>query len=74
MDRAIPEVNKYVAKRQLSLVKALHKDKLKSMQKLVDNKLPTSYYFPINKKNKEQMIEGNKNYLNFVERCAEIEK
>jgi hypothetical protein len=53
MDRAIPEVSKLVAKRQLVLAKQKEKERLRSVQKIVDNRLPTSYSFPINKRNKE---------------------
>ena len=58
MDRAVPEASKLVAKRQLLLAKQKEKERLRSVHKKVDNSLPNSYSFPINKRNKEQQIEG----------------
>jgi len=58
MDRAIPAASKLLAKRQLQLTKQKDKERLKSVHKLIDNALPSSCSFPINKRNKEQQIEG----------------
>ena len=66
MDRAIPEVSKLIAKRQLLLAKQKEKERLRSVQKLVDNGLPISYSYPINKRNKEQQIEGKLDRLCFI--------
>lgn len=53
MDRAIPEANRVVAKLQLKVTKQKDKERLRSVQKMVDNRLPSSYYYPINKRGKE---------------------
>jgi len=43
----------------------MHKEKLRNVVKAVDNNLPITYTYPINKKNKEAMIEGKLDRFNF---------
>jgi vacuolar-type H+-ATPase subunit B/Vma2 len=58
MDRAIPEINKYVTERQIKVNKNLHKQKLKSVGKIIDMSEPASLSRPFNKAKKEQMVDG----------------
>ena len=58
MDRAIPEFNKIVARREHQMSRSLHRDRLRNISKAIDNSMPIGYVYPINKKNKEAMIEG----------------
>jgi hypothetical protein len=59
MDRAIPEINRIIVQRQVQQNKAFHRIKLRSVNKTINNDPPVSLSYPINKKNKEQMVEGN---------------
>lgn len=59
MDRAIPEISKVLSKKQLLIAKAQHKERIREAQSSVDNRLPSGYYYPINKRNTEVIIEGN---------------
>ena len=54
MDRAIPEVNRIIVKRQHEMDRTYHLVKLRSIKQTIDNSVPFSYQYPINKKNKEQ--------------------
>ena len=58
MDRALPEFNRLIMKRQQLINKHFHREKLRNVVKAVDNSLPSTFIYPINKKNKEMMIEG----------------
>jgi hypothetical protein len=58
MDRGIPEFNKVVAKREKQMARSLHRERLRGITKAIDNSKPIGYIYPINKKNKEAMIEG----------------
>jgi hypothetical protein len=62
MDRAIPEINRYVTERQIKVNKNLHKQKLKSVAKIIDMSEPASLSHPINKAKKEQMVDGKPFY------------
>ena len=57
MDRAIPEFNKLIARREYQLNKSLHKQRLRGITKAIDNDVPDAYNYPINKRNKEFLIE-----------------
>ncbi len=58
MDRAIPEVNRHIMQRMRQENRQKHKSNLRATKPSVDNALPESMYHPIEKKKKEQMIEG----------------
>ena len=58
MDRAIPSVNRLIMKKEQKRDQVCHKTNLKSVSKTIQNDKPTCLQFPINKKNKEQMVEG----------------
>lgn len=60
MDRAIPEVNRQIAKKELQNSKRIHKMKLQAAVPAVDNSLPSALLHPIIKAKKEQMVEGKK--------------
>jgi vacuolar-type H+-ATPase subunit B/Vma2 len=66
MDRAIPEINKYVTERQIRVNKNLHKQKLRSVGKIIDMSEPSSLSYPFNKAKKEQMIDGKPFLFNHV--------
>ena len=65
MDRAIPEINRVINKRQLQVAKRIHYKRINSVTRQIDNKKPSALGYPIIKLKKEQLIE---------ERCVEIEK
>ena len=54
----------------------MHYRRINSVQKGIDNNLPSSYDYPIVKLKKEQQIEGKCFVLtkSAVERCVEIER
>jgi hypothetical protein len=58
MDRGIPEFNRLIARREYQLNKSLHRERLRATTKAIDNSVPIGYIYPINKKNKEALIEG----------------
>lgn len=58
MDRAIPEFNKLVARREHLVNRFHHKHNIRSAAKIVDNNLPFSYVHPVNRKSKEAAQEG----------------
>ena len=58
MDRAIPEINRLTAKREHRRDQRLHRVNVRSVSKTIQNERPTSLHHPLNKKNKEQMVEG----------------
>lgn len=58
MDRAIPEFNRVITKKWQDQQKKMHKSKLRSMNKRIDNELPSAYSYPISNAKKEMIIEG----------------
>jgi len=58
MDRAIPEINRPIAQKQLYEAKRAFRARLKEVKGAIDNSLPCSMQHPIVKLKKEQMIEG----------------
>ena len=58
MDRAIPEINRYVTERQIRVNRAYHKDKLRSIRKVIDMSQPSCLNYPINKAKREQLLDG----------------
>lgn len=59
MDRAIIEGNRIMRERLLKLNKTMHREKLRSIQKSVDNDVPVTVLHPICKRSKQFKIEGN---------------
>jgi hypothetical protein len=53
MDRAIPEYNKLLARREYKINKHIHKVHLYNASKAIDNSLPISLSHPINRRAKE---------------------
>jgi len=60
MDRALPEFNRLIVQRQMQVNKAHHHIKLRTVTAHINNSLPVSLQHPLNKKNKEMMVEGRK--------------
>lgn len=58
MDRAICEGNRVVNSRAKKLNKIIHRQKVRSISKGVDNETPYSLTHPQNKRSKEFKIEG----------------
>ena len=58
MDRALPEFNRLIVQRQNQINKAHHQIKLRTVQASINNSVPVSLQHPINKRNKEMMVEG----------------
>ena len=58
MDRAIPEINRPIAQKQLYEAKRAFKSRLREAKGFVDNAMPNAMMHPIVKLKKEQMIEG----------------
>lgn len=62
MDRGIPEFNRLIVQRQTQVNKAHHHIKLRTVTGTINNSVPVSLKHPINKRNKEMMVEGNLNF------------
>ena len=58
MDRAIPEFNRVITKKLQDQQKKIHRDRVRSMSKRIDNEMPTAYHYPISNAKKEMIIEG----------------
>ena len=58
MDRALPEFNRLIVQRNLKVNKAHHYSKLRNATALINNSTPVSLVNPVNKRNKEMMVEG----------------
>jgi hypothetical protein len=58
MDRAIPEINRFVTERQNKVNRTYHKNKLREIGKVIDMSEPVSLSRPFNKAKKEQMVDG----------------
>lgn len=58
MDRAIPEFNRVITKKWQDEQKRIHRKRIKSMDKRIDNNLPNAYNYPISNAKKEMIIEG----------------
>jgi hypothetical protein len=57
MDRAIPEFNRVITKKWQEQQKKVHKDKVRSVSKRIDNELPVACQYPISNAKKEMIIE-----------------
>lgn len=65
MYRAIPEVNRAIASKQLTEAKKLLRARLRDIKEgrsKIDNTLPSAMQHPIVKLKKEQMIEGKQKH------------
>jgi len=58
MDRALPESNSILHKKWITENKKIHKRKVLTSTKLIDNELPSSLKYPLVKTKKELLIEG----------------
>ena len=58
MDRALPEYNTILHKKWIAENKRMHKKKVQTMTKQIDNNLPSAMKYPIIKSKKELIIEG----------------
>lgn len=58
MDRAIPEFNRVITKKWQDQQKKIHRQRIRSMDKRIDNAAPTAYNYPISNAKKEMIIEG----------------
>jgi hypothetical protein len=53
MDRAIPEINRFVTEREIKVNRNNHKNKLREVGKVIDMSEPVSLSRPFNKAKKE---------------------
>ena len=58
MDRALPEFNRVLNKKWNAQNRRIHKQKLNDSKSQIDNNLPSSFWYPIIKSKKEQILEG----------------
>jgi hypothetical protein len=49
MNRALPEFNRVIHKRQMDFQKKMHKDKLRDTSPMIDNAVPAACNFPLSK-------------------------
>ena len=58
MDKSIPEINRFVAEREVKMNRQLHKQRIREVTKQIDMGLRQGYANPINKAKKELIVEG----------------
>lgn len=58
MNKAIPTGNKLLAKRERERQQKLHEARIKSMKPSVDNRPPPVYAHMVDKKKRDQLLEG----------------
>ena len=76
MDRALPEYNRIMIQRDLQINRRHHKQKLSTITPRIDNQKPSSLNYPPAASKRNYLIEGKPIpfFINFLERCNEIEK